>query len=161
MENRDRTTNQGGQGQGNKPGQGGSQKPGQGGGQQGGREGQGQSDKPSTRPSPSGVPNEGRSTAGSEGRQDQGLRTGKGDYEYKGGRQGTGGIPNPDDQDDRDSAGSFRGTAEPDTRDDDEDGNEQIVGEGQPSEYDSAAQKRPANHSANQRRVVPSNDQKR
>ena len=58
------------------------------------------------------MPNEGRSTAGSEGRQDQGLRTGKGDYEYKGGRQGTGGIPNPDDQDDRESAGSFRGTAE-------------------------------------------------
>jgi hypothetical protein len=46
------------------------------------------------RPTPSGVPNEARN------------------YEYKGGRQETGGIPNPDDRDDRDSAGSFRGNAE-------------------------------------------------
>jgi hypothetical protein len=51
------------------------------------------------RPTPSGVPNEGR-------------RAGSTSYRYKGGRQGTGGIPNPDDRDDRDSAGSFRGTAE-------------------------------------------------
>jgi hypothetical protein len=46
------------------------------------------------RPTPSGVPNEAKH------------------YEYKGGRQATGGIPNPDDRDDRESAGSFRGTAE-------------------------------------------------
>jgi len=141
MTNPDRTGNQGGQGQGNKPGQGGS-------------------DKPSTRPSPSGVPNEGRSTAGSEGRQDQGVRTGRGDYEYKGGRQGTGGIPNPDDQDDGDSAGSFRGTAEKrDTGD--EDDSQRILGGEQPSEYDSAAPNRSSNPSANQRRVVPSNEKKR
>lgn len=48
------------------------------------------------RPTPSGVPNEGRGTEG------------QGGYKYKGGRQGTGGIPNPDDQDDHQSAGSFR-----------------------------------------------------
>jgi hypothetical protein len=54
------------------------------------------------RPTPSGVPNEGRATSAAS-------------YKYKGGRQGTGGIPNPDDRDDRESAGSFRGTAEPKT----------------------------------------------
>jgi translation initiation factor IF-2 len=121
MENTDRTRNQGGQGQGNKPGQGGAQKggregqggtqkPGQGGSQkpgQGGREGQGTSQD--GRPTPSGVPNEGRETGG------------RGGYEYKGGRQGTGGVPNPDDQDDLDSAGSFRGTAEQGVGEDDDD----------------------------------------
>jgi hypothetical protein len=35
-------------------------------------------------------------------------------HRYKGGRQTQGGIPNPDDADDRDSAGSFRGTGERD-----------------------------------------------
>jgi hypothetical protein len=99
MENRDRTSNEGGQGQGNKPGQGGGQH-------------QGDIEKPDGRPTPSGVPNEGRSTEGQGGGQEKGGREGQGDYEYKGGRQGTGGIPNPDDQDDRESAGSFRGTAE-------------------------------------------------
>lgn len=93
MENRDRTRDEGGQGQRNKPGQGGGQQP-------DGREGQGGSQKPG-RPTPSGVPNEGR-------------------YEYKGGRQGSGGVPNPDDEDDQESAGSFRGTAEKDIGSDDD-----------------------------------------
>ena len=52
--------------------------------------GQGPGSKPQQ--DPSGVPNEGR--------------------EYRGGRQGQGGVPNPDDADDRDSAVSFRGTAD-------------------------------------------------
>ena len=52
------------------------------------------------RPTPSGVPNEGRGTGATS-------------YNYKGGRQGTGGIPNPDDRDDLESTGSFRGTTEP------------------------------------------------
>ena len=93
-----------------RPGQGvgqqerGTQKPRQGGGtkQEGGSDGQRGSDKPTARPTPSGVPNEGRAT---QGQAKQG-------YEYKGGRQSTGGIPNPDDPDDSKSAGSFRGTAE-------------------------------------------------
>ena len=59
------------------------------------------------RPTPSGVPNDGQQAEGA--------------YKYKGGRQGTGGVPNPDDQDDRESAGSFRGTAKPIDRTDDED----------------------------------------
>ena len=72
------------------------------------------------------MPNEGRGTGNQHGRQDQGARTGKGDYEYKGGRQGTGGIPNPDDQDDGDSAGSFRGTAGLDTGEDDDEDSERV-----------------------------------
>lgn len=69
------------------------------------------SDKPTIRPTPSGVPNEGRSTAGSEGRKDQGIRTGKGDFEDQGGRQGPGEIPNPEDQNDRGSRSGFDGNA--------------------------------------------------
>ena len=72
---------------------------------------QGGSDKPTLRPTPSGVPNEGRSTAGSEGRQDQGIRTGKGDFEDQGGRQGPGEIPNPEDLNDRGSRSGFDGNA--------------------------------------------------
>ena len=94
MKNTDRTSSQGGQGQGNKP---------------------------TTRPTPSGVPNEGRGIDDQHGSVDQGARTGKGDYEYKGGRQSTGGIPNPDDVDDKESAGSFRGTAQTESDVDDED----------------------------------------
>ena len=74
------------------PGQGGqeqeNQKPGQDDPQQGWRAGRGQtqdpgqgSDKPSLRPTPSGVPNEGRGTDVQHGDEDQGVRTGKGDYE--------------------------------------------------------------------------------
>ena len=59
------------------------------------------------RPTPSGVPNESQRAEGA--------------YKYKGGRQGTGGVPNPDDQDDRESAGSFRGTAKPINGMDDDD----------------------------------------
>ncbi len=74
----------------------GNNRPGQSGGQQGAN--------PS--PTPSGVPNEGRGTlapgSGQGGREKQ--------YDYKGGRQGQGGVPNPDDYDDDESAGSFRGT---------------------------------------------------
>jgi hypothetical protein len=35
-------------------------------------------------------------------------------HRYKGGRQTQGGIPNPDDPDDQESAGSFRGTGKGD-----------------------------------------------
>jgi translation initiation factor IF-2 len=125
MEDRTNMRNQGGQGQGNRPGhqgvgQGQGNKP----GQQGDREGQGGhkpgqkgggregvaggSDKPSTRPTPSGVPNEGRGTEGQHDRLGRGAQERQGGY--KGGRQETGGIPNPDDPDDDTSAGSFRGT---------------------------------------------------
>ena len=57
------------------------------------------------RPNPDGVPNEIRATDGR--------------YKYRGGRQGQGGVPNPDDADDRESAGSFRGTADQDIGADD------------------------------------------
>ena len=112
MEDRTNVSNQGGQGRGNKPDeQGGRQ--GQGGnkrGQQGGgREGAGgSSDKPSTRPTPSGVPNEGRREEAQHDQLGRGAQQPKGGY--RGGRQETGGIPNPDDRDDDTSAGSFRGT---------------------------------------------------
>ena len=98
MENRD-TEHEGGQGPRAEPKQG-SEKERE-------REGQ-QGDKESLRPSPSGVPNEGR---GNES-QHQGGRQGRRYYEFKGGRQGQGNVPNPDDPDDHDSAGSFRGTAD-------------------------------------------------
>lgn len=105
MEDRKNVSNQGGQGQGNKPGKG---------GQQGGREGQGgSSDKPSTRPTPGGVPNEGRRTEGQRRELGHGAQERQG--AYKGGRQETGGIPNPDDRDDDTSAGSFRGNANQET----------------------------------------------
>jgi hypothetical protein len=149
MANTDRTSNQGGQGQGNKPGQG------------GGQQGQGGGDKSTTRPTPSGVPNEGRGTENQHRRQDQGARTGKGDYEYKGGRQGTGGIPNPDDQDDGDSAGSFRGTAGLDTGEDDDDDLAQGLSEEQRRQGDPNNQNPKSDASPNQRRVVPSNEEKR
>ena len=142
MENRDRTPNQGGQGHGN-------QKPGQGG-----------SDKPTIRPTPSGVPNEGRSTAGNEGRHDQGVRTGKGDYEYTGGRQGPGEIPNPEDQNDRGSRSGFDGNAaEKIALDDDEgdDGSEAY----QNRTKDPNNQTRQTNQSPKQRRVSPSDDKTR
>lgn len=103
MEGRKRTTNQGGQGQGDtsKPG---NNSP----GKDADREGADRdTSKQDGRPTPSGVPNEGRRAKAQEG------------YKYKGGRQGTGGIPNPDDPDDRDSAGSFRGTADEETGADD------------------------------------------
>ena len=67
-------------------------------------------DKESVRSSPSGVPNEGRGAESQQG-QHQGGRQTQGGYEYKGGRQGQGGVPNPDDPNDHESAGSFRGTA--------------------------------------------------
>ena len=68
------------------------------------------SDKESALPGPSGVPNEGRGTESQQG-QHQGGRQTQGGYEYKGGRQTQGGVPNPDDPNDHESAGSFRGTA--------------------------------------------------
>jgi len=89
---------------------------------------QGGSDKPTTRPTPSGVPNEGRGTEDHHGNLDQGARTGQGDYEYKGGRQGTGGIPSPDDSDDQESASSFRGTSEQKSEADGEDDDEHSEG---------------------------------
>ncbi len=110
-------TNQGGQGQGgkSKPS---SRPPGEDTDRQ--RKDQEPSKQPG-RPTPSGAPNEGRRAEGA--------------YEYKGGRQGTGGIPNPDDRDDRESAGSFRGTAKPvngtDDADADNDDGEQSAGAGQ------------------------------
>jgi hypothetical protein len=119
MENRDRKSSPGG----HKPG---GHKQGSSPGQGGGDERQRGSDKPAARPAPSGVPNEGRKSEG------QGSGPSKGDYEYKGGAQSTGGIPNPDDADDRDSAGSFRGTADDDAdaNDADEDDGDQAAGSG-------------------------------
>jgi hypothetical protein len=113
MENSDRTSNQGGQGQGNEPSQDG--------GQQGGQEGQGRSQDAAKRSNSKFVRNDGSATEGQDIRQEQGGSRDDDAYEYKGGRQATGGIPNPDDDDDNDSAGSFRGTAktEPDEGDDD------------------------------------------
>ena len=61
MEGRKNMSNQRGQEQGNKPGQGGTQKPGQG----------GRSDKPFTRPTPSGVPNEGRGFRGTANQESE------------------------------------------------------------------------------------------
>ena len=127
MEDRMNVRKQGSQSQGNKPGQGG-QQPGQGRnkpGQQGGNmpdEGSrddrfGRTDKPTSRPSPSGVPNEGRRSEGQHDRLGHGAQERQGGY--KGGRQETGGIPNPDDRDDSTSAGSFRGTADQETDADD------------------------------------------
>jgi hypothetical protein len=103
MEKRDRTSSQGGHEQG-------TQKPGEAGDPQGGRKGHGESqdsgqddgkgqrgtDKPTVRPTPSGVPNEGRGAEDHHGSLDQGLRTGLGDNESRGGgRQGPGEIPKP------------------------------------------------------------------
>ena len=96
------------------------QKPGQGGGQQqGGREGQGNqmpgqggSQEAAGRSNSNFVRNDGLATEGEDVRQDQGSSQVEHEYKNKGGRQGMGGIPNPDDPDDIDSAGSFRGTAE-------------------------------------------------
>ena len=120
MENRDRKSSPGGHKQGSSPGQG------------GGDERQRGSDKPAARPAPSGVPNEGRKSEGPDSGQDSGGPQSKGGYEYKGGAQSTGGIPNPDDADDRDSAGSFRGTADDDAdaNDADEDDGDQAAGSG-------------------------------
>ena len=108
MENRDRTQNQGGQGQGGKPKQGGEQKGGanerdrqrEGGGQKGGS------------PTPSGVPNEGRRRESQQGASNDAGREAQSESGYKGGRQGQAGIPNPDDPHDRKSTVSFRGTAD-------------------------------------------------
>lgn len=131
MENRDRTTNQGGQGQGSKLGQGSGKPSWQSGGQKprdgeqadrerqvpGGtpnsdaREGQ-EASKQGGRPSPSGVPNEGKGSPGQPGSNDDRGRNVQSGYQYKGGRQSTGGTPNPDDRDDDKSAGSFRRTEE-------------------------------------------------
>ena len=58
-----------------------------------------ESDKPSTRPTPSGVPNEGRSAEG-QGRKDD---------------RAQGDVPNPDDADDDESAVSSRTAAEIET----------------------------------------------
>ena len=59
---------------------------------------------------------------GEKDRQAKGGRKGQAGPKYKGGCQGQGGIPNPDDPDDRESAGSFRGTAEQDSGGDDDEG---------------------------------------
>lgn len=84
-----------GSNQGN-PGQGGTSKPG----------GKPPSQKPGQSGDQPGSREESTSSPGQTERQGQ-----KG-YEYKGGRQGQSGVPNPDDVDDGESAGSFRGTAE-------------------------------------------------
>jgi hypothetical protein len=160
MENRDRTREQGGQGQENESGQGGSQqggREGQGGNQ---KTGQGGSDKPTTRPTPSGVPNEGRSTAGSEGRHDQGIRTGIGDNEYPGGRQGPGEIPNPEDQNDRGSRSGFEGNAAEKIALDDDEGDDGSGADQNPTK-DPNNQTRQTNQSPNHRRVSPADDKTR
>jgi len=103
MENRDRTINQGEQGQGNKPGQG---------GQQGGREGQGGSQ----------TPGQGGGKVGQHGARDAQI---PGDG-YPGERRGMGGIPNPEERQKVDSVHNFRGTAGVDYEEEDE--NEQNLG---------------------------------
>jgi hypothetical protein len=49
-----------------------------------------------------------------EGDEHQGVPPGRGKAKkpYKGGRQTQGGVPNPDDVDDKDSPGGFRGLDE-------------------------------------------------
>jgi hypothetical protein len=69
--------------------------------------------KPDSRPTPSGVPNEGRAVKGQPGSKAECASQAPGSRIYRGGRQqqSGGGVPNPDDADDRESAGSSRGTA--------------------------------------------------
>jgi hypothetical protein len=62
------------------------------------------------------------------GRQDQGGKGGARPKKYQGGRQGQGSVPNPDDVDDDKSAGSFRRTADEDSKEGDEDDSEQDNG---------------------------------
>ena len=127
MENRDPTQNQGGEGQGGKRKPGGGRK---GGGQKRGENDRGREDQDGSRQgvpaSPSGVPNEGRVRVDGEDRPDKAGREVQDNYKYKGGRQSTGGIPNPDDQDDSQSAGTFRRTAEQDAGTDDNDGEQTL-----------------------------------
>jgi hypothetical protein len=67
-------------------------------------------DKESARPCPNGELDQNRGPETQQG-EHQGGRQTVGGYEYKGGRQAQGGVPNPDDPNDHESAGSFRGTA--------------------------------------------------
>jgi hypothetical protein len=87
------------------------------------------------------------------------------DRPAKNGGQGQGNkpgrTPDRDDQNDGDSHGNPRGTSGLNPGDYKEEEDEQVLGNGQPSEYDSAAPNRPSNPSPNQRRVVPSENQKR
>jgi hypothetical protein len=78
------------------------------------------------RPSPSGVPNERKGIPGQPGSNDDRGRNVQSGYEYKGGRQGSGGVPNPDDPDDVESAGSFRGTTERNRGLDKDDGDKDV-----------------------------------
>ena len=71
-----------------------------------------ESDKPSTRPTPSGVPNEGRSAEGQSLKCDQ---TQSDAYKYEGERQGQGSVPYLDEAGDHESAESFRTAAEIET----------------------------------------------
>jgi hypothetical protein len=100
MENRD---DEGGQGPPDNPNPSGGQKR-----TENDRHREGQGDKESARPSPSGVPNEGRGRDIQAGRQ--GLRR----YAF----QGQGKIPNSDNPDDHESAGSTCGTADKPSEDD-------------------------------------------
>ena len=119
--------------------------------------GQGGSDKPTTRPTPSGVPNEGRSTASSEGRQDQGVRTGKGDYEAKRRRQGPGEIPNPEDENDRGSRSGFDGNAAEELAANYDESDEAF--DSDQNSTKPTNQTRQAKQSPDQRRVSPSDDE--
>ena len=115
MEFRDRTQRQ--EGSGRRPKQGGNQE----------RNEMDLAQKHHGQQSPSGVPNEGKGTPGQPGSNDDRGRNVQSGYESKGGRQSTGGTPNPDDRDDDESAGSFRGTAE-ENRSADDDAIEQGLG---------------------------------
>lgn len=161
MENRD-TQTQGGQGPRGKPNQRSDQKGGQQGdgpkGSENDRQREGQGDKESVRPSPSGVPNEGRGTESQQG-QHQGGRQGHGGYEYKGGRQVQGGVPNPDDPNDQESAGSFRGTASQPGADNDD--GEQGLGAGQKLGRNPSSQSSELNENPDQRRVESSEGETR
>ena len=94
-------------------------------------------------PTPSGVPNEGRGMASQK---------------YKGGRQGQGGIPNPDDKDDFESAGSFRGTAEQELGADDD---QRGLDAGQQRGQNLNSQSRQPNENRNPRRAESSDDETR
>ncbi len=63
-------------------------------------------DRVSARPGPSDVPNESRGPESQQGQHQGGSQT-----QYRGGRQTQGSVPIPDDPNDHESAGSFRGTA--------------------------------------------------
>jgi len=153
MEYRDRTQNQGSSG--GTPKQGGNQERNE---KERGGMGKSPAQKQGGQQSPSGVPNEGKGTPGQPGSNDDRGRNVQSGYEYKGGRQSTGGTPNPDDCDDDESAGSFRGTAEEDRDADNDDDVERGLGPNQGSNGTQNGRRRQTIDDANQRKGQSSDD---